>query len=87
MASGCASTDVRILRMLEGPHECRRDHRRRASQPVADHSEKVAINAVMAGCRPEYMPVVLAALEAALDPLFTMHGLLCTTCFSSRSSS
>jgi hypothetical protein len=28
------------------------------------------------------MPVVLAALEAALDPLFTMHGLLCTTCFS-----
>jgi hypothetical protein len=44
--------------------------------------EKVAINAVMAGCKPEYMPVVLAALEAALDPLFTMHGLLCTTYFS-----
>jgi len=44
--------------------------------------EKAAINAVMAGCKPAYMPVVLAALEAALDPLFTLHGLLCTTCFS-----
>jgi hypothetical protein len=44
--------------------------------------EKVAINAVLAGCKPEYMPVILAALEAALEPVFTMHGLLCTTCFS-----
>ena len=45
--------------------------------------EKVAINAVMAGCKPEYLPVLLASLEAALEPIFTMHGLLCTTCFSS----
>ncbi|MGY3031719.1 hypothetical protein ACVIIV_000889 [Bradyrhizobium sp. USDA 4354] len=37
----------------------------------------------MAGCCPDYMPDVLTALEAALDPLFTIHGLLCTTCFSS----
>ena len=44
--------------------------------------EKVAINAVMAGCKPEYMPVILASVDAALDPLFTLHGLLCTTCFS-----
>jgi hypothetical protein len=42
--------------------------------------EKVAINAVMAGCKPEYMPIVLAALEAALKPIATLHGLLCTTC-------
>jgi len=28
--------------------------------------EKAAINAVMAGCKPEYLPVVLAAVEAAL---------------------
>src|SRR5439155_1560580 len=44
--------------------------------------EKVAINAVMAGCKPEYMPVVLGVLEAALDPLFVLHGLLCTTHFA-----
>ena len=36
----------------------------------------------MAGCKPEYMPVVLGVLEAALDPLFMLHGLLCTTHFS-----
>lgn len=41
--------------------------------------EKVAINAVMAGCKPEYMPVVLAAIEAALQPEFGLHGVLCTT--------
>ena len=44
--------------------------------------EKVAINAVMAGCKPEYMPVVLAALEAACADTFCLHGLLATTYFS-----
>ncbi len=44
--------------------------------------EKVALNAVMAGCKPEYLPVVIAAVEAALDPAFCMHGLLATTWFS-----
>jgi thiol-disulfide isomerase/thioredoxin len=77
-------TDVRILRMLQGtarkPDEIVGDVPPNLS-PIT--VEKVAINAVMAGCRPEYMPVVLAALEAALEPVFTMHGLLCTTCFSS----
>ena len=41
--------------------------------------EKVAINAVMAGCRPEYLPVVLAAVEAACTDEFNMHGVLATT--------
>jgi len=41
--------------------------------------EKVAVNAVMAGCRPEHLPVVLAAVEAACVESFTMHGLLATT--------
>jgi len=41
--------------------------------------EKVAINAVMAGCRPEHMPVVLTAIEAALMPAFGLHGVLATT--------
>ena len=36
--------------------------------------EKVAANAVMAGCLPEYMPVVLAAAEAMLDPVFNLVG-------------
>ncbi len=45
--------------------------------------EKIAINAVMAGCKPDYFPTVLAAVRAALKDEFCMHGLLCTTYFSS----
>src|SRR2546422_5825465 len=33
----------------------------------------------MAGCRPEYLPVVLAAVEAACTDQFNIHGLLATT--------
>src|SRR5262249_41387220 len=39
---------------------------------------KVAANAVMAGCRPEYLPVVLAAVEALLDPDFNLRGVQTT---------
>jgi len=41
--------------------------------------EKVAVNAVMAGCLPEYLPVVLAAVEGACTDEFNAHGLLATT--------
>lgn len=41
--------------------------------------EKAAVNAVMAGCRPEYLPVVLTALEAVCAEEFNMHGVLATT--------
>jgi len=77
-------TDERVLEMLKGT-------RRRADEVVGKIPpylgtctvEKVAINAVLAGCKPEYMPVLLAALEAALEPVFTLHGVLATTYFSS----
>lgn len=41
--------------------------------------EKVAVNAVMAGCPPEALPVVCAAVEAACRPDFAWHGLIATT--------
>src|SRR2546427_4692511 len=41
--------------------------------------EKIAVNAVMAGCRPEYLPVVLAAVEAVCDEAFDLHGVSATT--------
>ena len=41
--------------------------------------ELVAINAVMAGCLPEYLPVVLAAVEAINDPAFNLYGIQATT--------
>jgi hypothetical protein len=37
-------------------------------------AEKVAINAVLAGCRPEYFPVVTAAVKALCHPDFAYHG-------------
>jgi hypothetical protein len=73
-------TESRVLAMLEGTT--------RAPQEVVAvvppdlvpcTVEKVAINAVMAGCEPEYLPVVIAALEAACTDRFNIHGVLATT--------
>src|SRR5260370_19782604 len=44
------------------------------NRQVAITAEKVAINAVMAGCLPEHMPVVVAALEGTADPRWGYHG-------------
>jgi hypothetical protein len=41
--------------------------------------EKIAINAVMAGCLPEYMPVIIAAVEAVADDKFKLLGVQSTT--------
>jgi hypothetical protein len=41
--------------------------------------EKIAINAVMAGARPEYLPVVIAALQAVCTDEFNIHGVMATT--------
>jgi len=40
--------------------------------------EKIAVNAVMAGCRPHYLPLLLAAVEALADPRFDLNGVACT---------
>ena len=42
--------------------------------------QKIAINAVMAGCLPQYMPVVIAAVEAIIDPKFDLREVQCTSC-------
>ncbi len=41
--------------------------------------ERIAANAVMAGCRPEYLPVILAGIEALADPLFNLDSVQATT--------
>jgi hypothetical protein len=41
--------------------------------------EKIAINGVMAGCKPEYMPVLIAAVEAITDPKLNLYSLQATT--------
>lgn len=73
-------TPQRVLAMLEGT--TRRPDEIVATVPpdlVDVTVEKVAIAAVMAGCRPEYLPWVLTAVEAACNDEFNMHGLLATT--------
>lgn len=42
-------------------------------------ADKVAINAVLAGCRPEYMPVVLAAIKGICHPDWCYHGAATST--------
>ena len=41
--------------------------------------ERIAVNAVMAGCRPEYLPAVIAGVEAICDPDFSLVGVSGTT--------
>lgn len=41
--------------------------------------EKIATNAVMAGCVPQYLPVLIAAVEAMAEPEFSLSGLQCTS--------
>ncbi len=76
-------TDLRIARMLAGTSREPDDVVGLVPPNLSPLTvEKAAINAVMAGCRPEYMPLLLGAIEAALQPEFAMHGLLCTLAFS-----
>jgi len=68
-------TEPRIRAMLEAAG-LEPDHQVTfiTNRQAAVTAEKVAINAVMAGCKPEYMPVVVAAIEAIGDPKWCYHG-------------
>lgn len=41
--------------------------------------EKIAINSVMAGCRPDYLPVVIAAVRAITQPALNLNGMQSST--------
>jgi len=73
-------TRERVERMLEGAPWRRREELLGVLGPQLGRAtvEKVAINAVMAGCKPEYFPVVLSGVEALCDPAFCAHGLSIT---------
>ena len=73
-------TESRVLAMLEGTTRAPDEIVAIVPPDLAPCTvEKVAINAVMAGCKPEYLPVVLTALEAICTDEFNIHGLLATT--------
>ena len=76
-------TEARVLRMLEGTTRQPDEVVAIVPPDLAEITvEQVAINAVLAGAKPEYLPVILAAVEAACTDEFNMHGLIATTFFS-----
>jgi len=73
-------TPERVMRMLEGTTRDAQDLVAVVPPNMAPATvEKVAINAVMAGCKPEYLPVVIAAIEACVTEEFNAHGVWATT--------
>jgi hypothetical protein len=71
-------TEARVLAMLNGASGRRSLG---AMPPLWREAtlESLAVNVVMAGCRPEYFPVIVAAVEAMLDPAFNLYGVQATT--------
>jgi hypothetical protein len=70
-------TRNRVERMLSGAPHRSRDELIGTLGPCYGEAtvEKVAINAVMAGCKPEYFPVVLAGVETLCDERLCAHGM------------
>jgi hypothetical protein len=73
-------TVARVERMLQETKR-RRDElvARVAPGYGAATVERIAINAVMAGCDPQYLPVLIAATKAIADPGFNLQGIQATT--------
>jgi hypothetical protein len=73
-------TEQRVMRMLTGTTRQPTDVVAIVPPDLVEITvEKIAINAVMAGCKPEYLPWVIAALEAVCNDTFNIHGVLATT--------
>jgi hypothetical protein len=73
-------TEERVMRMLAATSRAPSDLVAVVPPDLVEVTvEKVAINAVMAGCRPEYFPWVLTAVEAVCNDTFNIHGVLATT--------
>ena len=73
-------TPERVMRMLAGTRRDSQEVIATVPPNLAPLTiEKVAANAVMAGCRPEYLPVVIAVLEAVCTDEFNIHGVMATT--------
>jgi hypothetical protein len=73
-------TAERVERMLQGTRRARHEIVTRVAPGFgAATVERIAINAVMAGCDAEYLPALVAATEAVADPKFNLQGIQATT--------
>jgi hypothetical protein len=74
-----APTETAVARFVE---TCRGDNEPFPPMPprrVIPTLDSIAANAVMAGCKAEYFPVVVSAVRALLNPDYNLHGTLATT--------
>jgi len=73
-------TEQRVLRLLQGTKRSPEEVVCLLPPSWAEATvEKIAVNAVMAGCLPEYLPVVMAAIEAMVQPKFNLYAIQTTT--------
>ena len=73
-------TPERVMRMLSGTTRDPQEVVVLAPPDLVELTiEKIAINAVMAGCLPEYFPWVIAAIAAICTDEYNIHGVLATT--------
>jgi hypothetical protein len=74
-------TEERVWRMIE--YAALPPDHVVATIPPPLHAEVtvggIAVNAVMAGCKPEYMPVIIAAVEGMCEPQFNLSGFMSST--------
>ena len=81
-ATACRSTCRPRTRWRSSSTTVRGDNRPYPPVPprqIVPTLQSLAANAVMAGCKPEYFPVVTAAMRGVLDPEYNLHGTLATT--------
>ena len=72
-------TEAAVERMMERTRGDNQEIPPVSPRSVVPTMQSLAANAVMAGCRPEYFPAVVAALRAVLNPDYNLHGMLATT--------
>jgi hypothetical protein len=74
-------TEARVARMLEAVPGRRRDDVVATLAPAFNAAtvERIAINAVMAGCDPALLPALIAAVDAMADPAFNLQAIQATT--------
>ena len=73
-------TEARVAAMLE---YCDRPWNEAVGKIAPRYGEatplRLAANAVMAGCKPEYFPLIVLAVEALCDEAFNLYGIQATT--------
>ena len=73
-------TKDRVLAMIAAAGRSARDVIARIPPRWADATvENIAVNAAMAGCRPEYMPLLVTAVEAMCEEVFGLYSVQATT--------